>query len=136
MSKKKFIASEGFYYLNATKSSGKFGYLFQDMLQAESFKRLSLGARYFYVLCRVHAKTAESYNSLKKHAESEGRETDYPEHFFVFPAKQIESYGYSRQNGGRYIKELVKGGFLDIAEQNKHRRQVNVLRFSDRWKSM
>ena len=46
----------------------------------------------------------------------------------------IIEYGLQRTNSQRYFKELIEKGFIEKYESNKHRKKVNVYRFSSKWK--
>ena len=69
---------------------------------------------------------------LHNHSEEFG--VKYPDSCFVFPAKQQLEYGLQRTNSQRYFKELIEKGFIEKYESNKHRKKINVYRFSSKWK--
>ena len=123
-----------YYASTGTDQRDSFGTLWDSMVTSGQFKRLSLGARFFYALCRVQWKSAQGRAYLYQHAKEESK--TYREPCFVFPAAHMEVYGIQRQNGARYIRELVQAGFIDVEEQNGHRRKPNVYAFSDKWKGL
>ena len=112
-----------------------FGTMYDSMCKDKIYKSLHVATRQFYVLCRVQARSKSGRNCLFNHCQ--GYEYQYdPEEYFVFPAKHQEEYGVKRQNGKEYLKELVSKGFIEVVENNKHRRKVNVYKFSTKWKDV
>lgn len=109
-----------------------FGTIFDGMCRSKAYQSLSIGAKQFYTLCRVQAKSTHGRRCLYNHGE-EFNDT-YSENDFVFPAKHLELYGVHRANAFKYFRELEKAGFIDKKEKNKHMWKVNVYSFSKRWK--
>ncbi len=109
-----------------------YGRLYEGMMKHGSFKKLSIGTRMFYVLCRVQAQSEEGRRCLYAHGKDECRKYN-PDVEFVFPAKHLEEYGIRRQNATNYFRELEKAGFIMKVEQNNHRQKVNVYRFIHKW---
>ena len=70
-------------------NSDNFGTIFDSMCKSNVYKALSLGARHFYTLCRVQARSQLGRACLYKHGKETGREYD-PEKHFVFPARHQE----------------------------------------------
>lgn len=118
----------------SSKANDNFGTLFESMLKSSQYQSLSIGAKQFYTLCRVQARTKGGTSCLYNH----GNETDtsYKDCDFVFPASHLESFGINRSNASRYFKELVQKGFIEYKERNKHKKNVNVYSFSNRWQTM
>ena len=127
----------------------KWGRLYVDMLKAKPFQSLSVPARQFYFVCLANMHDDKARASLQRHikdtrdpVEAAGniyyldidKYLDYENGFFIMPAKHMEQYGYSRQNGYRLMRELIGAGFVTKIESNKHRKKVNVYKFSDAWK--
>jgi hypothetical protein len=110
-----------------------FGTLYDGMCRSKAYQSLSIGAKQFYTLCRVQAKSTHGKSCLYKHSEEYG--ITYTEHDFVFPASHLNMYGVDRSNASRYFKELEAAGFIDKKEKNKHIKKVNVYSFSNRWKN-
>lgn len=110
----------------------RFGTVFDGMVTSEKFQSLSLGARYFYILCRVQSQSKHGKACLYKHREEYGR--TYGDKCFVFPASHQRMYGVDKGNSSRYLSELTKAGFIECIENNSHMRKVNVYAFSDKWK--
>ena len=119
-------------YFASSEPNDRFGTIFESMCVNERFKKLSPVLKWFYVLCRVESRTVEGAACLYKHAQKEG--TKYTCNCFVFPAKHQEKYGIDRRHGTKYFKALIDAGFIEIEENNYHRRNVNVYRFSAKWK--
>lgn len=114
--------------------SENFGTLFEGMLKSTQYQSLSLGAKNFYCYCRVQARTRECKSTLYAHGKAQN--TSYDEmRDFVFPAVHLREYGIQSSNACKYFKELIKSGFIDKKEDNKHRKKVNVYSFSNRWKT-
>lgn len=110
-----------------------FGTIYDGMCRSKAYQSLSIGAKHFYTLCRVQAKSTHGKSCLYKHSEEYG--ITYTEHDFVFPASHLTMYGVDRSNASRYFKELEAAGFIDKKEKNKHMKKVNVYSFSNRWKN-
>lgn len=122
--------------LDATASCGNkdyFGTMYDGMCKHEAYKSLPIGARQFYVLCRVEAMS-QGKACLFKHAQQSGRE--YGRDCFVFPATHLEAYGVSRGNAHKLFKQLVDAGFIKVIEDNSKRRDVNVYEFVTDWKKV
>jgi len=113
-------------------SKDYFGTIYDGMCRSEVYQSLSIGARHFYTLCRVQAKSSHGKSCLYKHGEEYG--ITYTEADFVFPASHLNMYGIDRSNACRYFKELEAAGFIEKKEKNKHMKRVNVYSFSNRWK--
>lgn len=113
-----------------------FGRIYSSMLKSKSFQALSLGAKYFYCVCRAHARSEAARQCLYKHITSTGGKTaNYPvEVYFVFPAKHLKEYNIKPSNACKYFKELETHGFIKKVEANQHRHKVNVYAFSHLWK--
>ena len=110
-----------------------FGTVYDGMMQSQAYRSLSIGARQFYVLCRVQAQSTHGTASLYQHGQRYNRE--YNKNVdFVFPEKHLMLYGMKRQNAHRYFIELVNSGFITIREQNQKQKMPNVYSFSDKWK--
>lgn len=110
-----------------------YGTLFDSMCKSSQYQSLSIGARHFYTLCRVQAKSTHGTSCLHKHAQEYGR--TYSEYCFVFPAKHLSMYGIDRANASRYFKELENAGFIKKVEKNNNQQKVNVYEFSCEWKT-
>ena len=110
-----------------------FGMIHEGLLKSLQFQNLSSGAQNFLLTCYVHAQTEKSRRCLYNHGKEFSREYDH-ERDFVFPRKQMEEYGVDGSNGYKYLKALIDAGFLEIKEQNKHMRMVNVYSFSSKWR--
>lgn len=122
-------------YKDCFASAGEkdyFGTIYDGMCKSTAYQSLGIGARHFYTLCRVQARSTHGKACLYKHGDEYG--IQYNEHDFVFPAKHLEMYGIDRSNASRYFKELEAAGFITKKEKNKHIKKVNVYSFSDRWK--
>lgn len=110
----------------------KFGMVYDGLLKSKAFQELECGARFFYIVCRVQARSKEGTSSLYRHGEEHG--IMFAPNDFVFPASHMKLYGIDRSNGSKWMKQLIKAGFIEIKEQNKHRYKINVYSFSIKWK--
>ncbi len=120
-------------YSASLDKNDNYGTMFVSMCQSKAFQSLTCGAKNFYVLCRVQAQSEQGRRCLYRHADSEGKK--YISGIdFVFPAKHQKAFGIANSNGSRYFKELIKKGFIELKEQNKHRHKPNVYTFSTKWK--
>lgn len=123
----------------------KYGFLYVDLMKSLKFQSMSKQAQLFYIVCLANYHDDVARASLKKHIRDDnllaGRDeftdVDYylSNGYFVMPAKHMEEYGYKRSNGSKLLSELIEHGFIDKVENNKHRKKVNVYKFSTRWKS-
>ena len=111
-----------------------FSMSYHSLITSEQFQRMKPAVKLMYYYCRNQATSREGRACLYKHAEEEGKK--YKNDSFVFPAAHMEKYGMQRQNGNKYLKELERNGFIEKVENNKHRRKVNVYRFSPSWKEL
>ncbi len=118
------------YASNGTRDH--FGMVFGSMAESPKYQSLTLGARQFYTLCRIQARSPEGRACLYKHGEKYGR--IYGDRCFVFPASHQKKYGVDKGNSSRYLSELTKAGFIECIENNSHMKKVNVYAFSTRWK--
>lgn len=124
------------YYQRDTRASTNdkdtFGTIYESMLLSDTWQSLKKSTQNLYIYCRVQSRSRAGRACLFKHARE--YETKYDSDIeFVFPAKHIEKYGLDRRNFKRGLTELIQAGFLEIVEQNNHRRDVNVYRFSNKW---
>lgn len=123
----------------------KYGFLYVDLMKSLKFQAMTKQAQLFYMVCLANYHDDVARASLKKHIREDnlfnGRDEfadiDYylSNGYFVMPAKHMEEYGYKRSNGCKLITELIDHGFVEKVENNKHRKKVNVYRFSAKWKS-
>jgi hypothetical protein len=110
-----------------------YGTMYESLRTSGAFQSLTIGAQLFYADCRIQYMSNGGKACLHKHAQECGRE--YDEHCFVFPSSHLQRYGYDRSNASKYIKQLVAAGFIEIVENNKPRKKVNVYRFVETWKT-
>ncbi len=61
-------------------SNDTFGMIYDGMCRSKKFQSLGIGARQFYFLCRVQAKSKHGKSTLYKHGEEYG--IQYTEHDF------------------------------------------------------
>lgn len=122
------------YYDRMASAGAKdhFGTLYDGMCKNRQFQALSVGARLFYVLCRVQSKSTQGTSCLYKHGKEEN--ITFSEYDFVFPSSHLQQYGIDRSNANRYFKQLEETGFIEVKENNQHRRKINVYSFSDKWR--
>ena len=113
-------------------SDRSFTRIYPGLIRSRAYHSLSLGAKQFYLLCRVQACSKEGRAVLYRHGKEFG--VEYDTNCFVFPASHLETFGIRRQNSTKYFHELEEKGFVDRVENNKHMKKVNVYRFSARWK--
>lgn len=106
--------------------------VYDGLMKSEAFKRLTCGARDFYVACLVQANSKQGKQHFFKFQNETGEK--YKNGAFTFPAKHLEEYGIKRQNAARLFRQLEEAGFIEILEKNGHRHKENVYAFSTRWK--
>lgn len=116
----------------STDDKDFFGTIYDGMCRSKAYQALNIGARQFYTLCRVQAKSTHGKSCLYQHGNEFG--VEYTENDFVFPAKHLAMYGIDRSNANHLFEELEAAGFIDVKEKNSHRKRVNVYSFSKRWK--
>lgn len=110
-----------------------FGSIYESMVKSDQFRALSNPAKLLYVYCRIQHQSGSGRACLHNHEKEEG--VKYPQTCFVFPAKMQLEYGLQRTNSQRYFNELIKAGFIEKYEANKHRKKINVYRFVSDWKN-
>lgn len=121
------------YFASRCGAKETYGTIYYSLLTDEKFLKLSNMARYLYVCCRVQSTSRLGRECLYNHGNEEG--VVYGEGCFVLPAKHQREYGLNdRGNVAKWMKELIDAGFVDKLETNKHRKKVNVYRFSTRWR--
>lgn len=111
-----------------------YGAVYDSMLKSRAYQKLSTGAKAFFTVCKVHARTEEARRCLYNHKSFSNREYDFYD--FVFPAAQLEKYGYDKSNATKLFKQLINAGLIELREPNKPIYKTNVYRFSDKWKTM
>lgn len=116
----------------SAKGNDYFGTIYDGMCKSAQYKRLSIGAKQFYTICRVQSHSSHGRACLYNHGNEFG--IKYTENDFVFPSSHLMMYGYDRSNAGKYFKELMAAGFIIKKEGNKALKKVNVYSFSDNWK--
>ena len=109
-----------------------FGTIYDGMCKSHAYKNLSLGAKQFYILCRVQSRSKLGRQCLYKHGAEYDRQ--YNDNDFVFPSSHLALYGVDRRNAKKYFDQLIKAGFIEKKESNNHRWKVNVYSFSMRWR--
>ena len=119
-------------YFAAADSKDHFGTIYEGMCLNPKYRQLSIGARHFYMLCRVQARSEQGNRCLYTYANSEGK--TFPDNCFVFPSSHQKRFGIDRRNGSRYFAELEKSGFIRCVEQNEYRHRPNVYAFDSKWK--
>lgn len=123
-----------------------FAMLYADLRMSEQFKGLSGAAQRFYTDCRINASRQAARKSLAAHVREDMQGEDHTviemtiknmldTGCFVMPAKHLELFGYTRQQGYNYMLELQKAGFVEVVERNKHRRKENIYQFSTNFKN-
>lgn len=121
-------------YVDDFASMGKndtFGMIYEGMVLSKAYKKLPIGAKHFYTLCRVQAQSKRGKSCLWKHGQEYG--ITYNKNDFVFPSSHLALYGIDRANAKRYFDDLEKAGFIVKKENNKVRWRTNVYSFSDKW---
>ena len=117
-----------------SSSDKHFAMVYEQMFKSEAFRKLPIGAREFYIACRIQANTTDGRACLMRHGNEYGISYNI-ETEFVFPEKHLESFGYKRGNAYKLFRQLEQAGFITINERNKPLKRVNVYAFSDKWKS-
>lgn len=54
---------------------------------------------------------------------------------FQFPHAVVLRYGFNKNYGAKYIKELCDAGFIELTSSGRNVRQPNLYRFCFQWKS-
>ena len=118
-------------------AAGKYNKYFfpirDSMIKHPAFIGLKHRTKWVLFCCLMQTQEGKAKASLYKHAEENGRQYDF-DHCFVFPDKQMRSYGLEPRHARDELKELEKRGFIKKIEGNKERREVNVYQFTDSWK--
>ncbi|MCC8073435.1 MAG: hypothetical protein LIO62_04850 [Clostridiales bacterium] len=98
----------------------------QETLLSENFKHLSNSAKLLYFYMRMEQFGVNE----KEHPEKDNKK-------FYFTQKQYkEKYNiFSSPNAFINARdELINAGFIDCIADNSYTRQMNIYKYSDRWK--
>lgn len=106
--------------------------VYDGLMKSEAFKRLTCGAKQFYIACLVQAKSKQGRQHFFRVQAETGEK--YRIGAFTFPAKHLEAFGYKRQNAAKLFRQLEEAGFIDIIEKHRFDMKPNVYAFSTRWK--
>ena len=109
-----------------------YGTLFESMVTSDKYEQMPLALKHLYTLCRVQAQSEKGKRALYQYCKTENREVR--SNFFVFPSKHMEMYGLDRSNTYKLFPKLADAGFIEIIENNKNRKGMNLYAFSDKWK--
>lgn len=92
---------------------GRFLQIGNSIMLSKSFQNLSFGAQMMYFCMAL---------------ESGGRID------FQFPHSAVLKYGFNKNYGAKYIKELCGAGFVELVNSGKTVREANEYKFSLKWK--
>lgn len=125
------------------KDSDTYSRIYHDLLKSEAFNRLTLGARNYYFACCDVAHSSDGMKMLRAHDLKYG--TDYfkcsfdfgdktaTKCYFCFPESLNKTYRFNRKATLEWRKQLIDEGFLELVENNKHRKIQNVYALSNEW---
>lgn len=105
-----------------------------SMIIHPAYISLSLYEKNILLCCMMQTQAGDAKATLLKHGNDYNRDYDIL-HCFVFPDKQMKSYGLEPRHARPALNRLEEKGFIEKIEGNKDRRLVNVYRFSDKWKN-
>lgn len=115
----------------AAYANDHFGTVYESMLISPAYLGLSIGAKHFYTLCRVQARSDDGRRCLYQCAGETGLTVEMG--CFVFPTKHLQKFGVDRTRASKWFKELEKHGFIKCVQRGKNCFAVNIYRFSNEW---
>lgn len=148
-------APEYAYYDNPLS---RYGMISDDLNRSPPYRALSNAARSLYVDCTTFAETDAAkeilFNRLQEiNAQCQYGWSDeeikngmvYPRKtgtgkgirsgLFVFPKKYYEQYGYTKSGFCKYMRQLIKSGFIKIRWDGGNQYAVNVYQFDTAFKA-
>ena len=108
-----------------------FARMYASLTKSRAYRDLTLGARQFYCVCRVHAASPEGRRLLAAIGRNRRKDYDFDMEF-AFPTTALKEYGYSNAEASRYFKQLEKAGFVSNVERY-YNRSANIWRFVSKW---
>ena len=115
----------------------RFTYIYDGTLTSKQFTALSPSARLLYLACTSQRMSSTGLANLHLFNQQHG--TDYNEDngYFTMPNKRIREYGLKPNTcRTKSFKELVDAGFIEVVENNRHRKIENIYRLSTAWKKV
>ena len=116
-------------------SKDNYTYIYDGTLTSKQFTSMSPSSQRLYFACISQRMSGKGKANL--HLFNEQHDTDYNEKdgYFTMPNKRIREYGLNPDTCYKTgFKELEDVGFIEIVENNKHRKIENIYRLITAWK--
>lgn len=125
---------------NKKGESIPFTSLYDTMALSPTFQSLSDSAKYTLMVCKLmrknHTPTRQKNKQTGK-KEIVSRAINGNELLFKFGRTLQKQYGFGNPNKFREsMKELVLKGFIDVIENNGHRKTANVYKYDSKWQML
>lgn len=121
-------------FLSLTQND-RFTYIYDGTLTSQQYTSLSPSAQRLYIACASQRMSATGLANLHLFNQQHGTDYNEKDGYFTMPNKRIREYGLKpntcRTNS---FKELINAGFIEVVENNKHRKIENIYRLSTAWK--
>lgn len=113
-------------YVDGLEKNKPYAILSDKMALSSVYQGLSLEAKYVLQVCKLcrqyHQKTDKTLNNNLL--------------YFYFNRKLQEKYGLKNPNKTRKaLCELIENGFIDVVENNAHRKTKNIYAFCSKWRN-
>lgn len=110
-------------------------YIYDGTLTCKQFISMSPTAQRLYFACISQRMSGKGKANLHLFNEQYGTNYNEQDGYFTMPNKRIKDYGLKPDTCYRTgFKELINAGFIEVVENNKHRKIENVYRLITAWK--
>lgn len=110
-------------------------YIYDGTLTSKQFTNMSPTAQRLYFACISQRMSGTGKANLHLFNAQHGTDYNEQDGYFTMPNKRIEDYGLKPNTCHKTsFKELVDAGFIEVAENNKHRKIENIYRLIKDWK--
>ena len=110
-------------------------YIYDGTLTSKQFTSMSPSAQRLYFACISQRRSKTGLANLHLFNQQHGTDYNEDDGYFTMPNKRIKEYGLKPNTcRTKSFKELINAGFIEVAENNKHRKIENIYKLSTAWK--
>lgn len=110
-------------------------YIYDGTLTSKQFTSMSPTAQRLYFACISQRMSGTGKANLHLFNQQHGTNYSEKDGYFTMPNKRIKDYGLKPDTCYKTgFKELENVGFIEIVENNKHRKIENIYRLITAWK--
>lgn len=121
--------------LTSLTAKDRFTCIYEGAMTCKQFTSMSQSARLLYVACLSQRMSSKGLANLHLFNEQHGTNYNEKDGYFTMPNTRIKAFGLSPNTCHKHsFKELIKAGFIEVTENNKHRHIENIYRLSTAWK--